>query len=111
MESAEQNSAWNIVKSYKGPDDDGFNLFDTMITQIENAYPAEKILKHNDTILEISVLDVQEQSGFGFYEVSFTFQAYNDVKQYIWNVNIETEEIIPMNDGARKMLNIVEHYD
>ena len=37
--SDEQNIAWNIVKSYKGADDDGFNLFDTMITQIENAYP------------------------------------------------------------------------
>ena len=107
----EQNVAWNIVKSYKGADDDGFNLFDTMITQIENAYPTEKILKHNDTILEISVSDVQEQNGSGFYEVSFTFQTYDDIKKYIWNVNIETEEIIPINDGARKMLNIVEHYD
>ena len=37
--SDEQNTAWNIVKSYNGTDDDGFNLFDTMITQIENAYP------------------------------------------------------------------------
>ena len=54
---------------------------------------------------------MQEQNGFGFYEVSFTFQTYNDVKKYIWNVNVETEEIIPINDGARKMLNIVEHYD
>jgi len=53
--SDEQNIVWNIVKSYKGADDDGFNLFDTMITQIENAYPNEKILKHNDTMLTVSV--------------------------------------------------------
>jgi hypothetical protein len=107
----EQNIAWDIVKSYRGSDERGFNLFDTIITQVENAYPAEKILKHNDTILEISVIDVQQQNGFGFYEVSFIFQTYDDVKKYIWNVNVETEEIIPINDGARKMLNIVEHYD
>ena len=111
FENDEQNIAWNIIKSYKGADDEGFNLFDTIITQVENAYPAEKILKHNDTILEISASDVQEQNGFGFYEVSFTFQTHDDVKKYIWNVNIETEEITPINDGARKMLNIVEHYD
>ena len=111
FDSDKQNIAWDIVKSYRGSDEEGFNLFDTIITQVENAYPAEKILKHNDTILEISVSDVQEQNGFGFYEVSFTFQTYNDVKKYIWNVNVETEEIIPINDGARKMLNIVEHYD
>jgi len=109
--SDEQNIAWDIVKSYKGSDGEGFNLFDTIITQIENAYPTEKILKHNDTSLEISVLDIQEENGVGFYEVSFTFQTYNDVRNYIWNVNIETEEIIPVSDGARKMLNIVEHYD
>ena len=83
FESNEQKIAWDIIKLYKDADDNGSNLFDTIITQVENAYPAEKILKHNDTILEISVSDVQEQYGFGFYEVSLTFQTYDDVKKYI----------------------------
>ena len=111
LESDEQNIAWNIVKSYRGPDDSGYNLFETIIVQIENAYPSEKILKHNDTMLEVSVLDMREQKGAAFYEVHFTFQTYNAIQKYIWNVNIETEEIIPLNDGARKMMNIVEFYD
>ena len=109
--SDEQNTAWNIVKSYKGTDDDGFNLFDTMITQIENAYPNEKILKHNDTMLTVSVEEAARSAGHAFYEVHFTFKTYNAVHEYIWNVNIETEEIIPFNDGAKKMMNIVEFYD
>ena len=111
FESNEQKIAWDIIKLYKGADDNGSNLFDTIITQIENAYSNEKILKHNDTILEISVQDIREQKGVGFYEVNFTFQTYDDVRKYIWNVNIETEEIIPINDGARKMIDIVEYYD
>ena len=111
FESNEQKIAWDIIKLYKGADDNGSNLFDTIITQIENAYSNEKILKHNDTFLEISVQDIQEQKGVGFYEVKFTFQTYDDVREYIWNVNIETEEIIPINDGARKMIDIVEYYD
>jgi len=106
--SDEQNTAWNIVKSYKGADDDGFNLFDTMITQIENAYPNEKILKHNDTMLTVSV---EEATDHAFYEVNFTFKTYNAMEKYIWNVNIETEEIISISDGARKMMNIVDFYD
>jgi len=109
--SEEQNTAWNIVKSYKGTDDDGFNLFDTMITQIENAYPNEKILKHNDTMLTVSVEEAARSTGPAFYEVNFTFKTYNAMEDYIWNVNIETEEIIPINDGAKKMMNIVEFYD
>ena len=107
----EQNTAWNIVKSYKGADDDGFNLFDTMITQIENAYPNEKILKHNDTMLTVSVEEAARSTGSAFYEVNFTFKTYNAMENYIWNVNIETEEIIPISDGARKMMNIVDFYD
>ena len=104
----EQNIAWDILKSYKGIDDDGFNLFDTIITQIENAYPNEKILKHNDTMLTVSV---EEAADHAFYEVNFTFKTYNVMEKYIWNVNIETEEIIPISDGARKMMNIVDFYD
>ena len=109
--SDEQNTAWNIVKSYKGTDDDGFNLFDTMITQIENAYPNEKILKHNDTMLTVSVEETTRSAGHVFYEVNFTFKTYNAMENYIWNVNIETEEIIAISDGARKMMNIVDFYD
>ena len=111
LESDRENIAWNIVKSYRGSDDSGNNLFDAIITQRENAYPTEKILKHNDTMLEVSVLDMQEQKGASFYDVHFTFQTYNAVQEYIWNVNIETEEIIPLNDGAKKMMDIVEFYD
>ena len=33
------------------------------------------------------------------------------MEKYIWNVNIETEEIIAISDGARKMMNIVDFYD
>jgi len=109
--SDEQNTAWDIVKSYNGADDDGFNLFDTMITQIENAYPNEKILKHNDTMLTVSVEEATRSAGHAFYEVNFTFKTYNAMENYIWNVNIETEEIIPISDGARKMMNIVDFYD
>ena len=111
FESNEQKIAWDIIKLYKGADDNGSNLFDTIITQIENVYSNEKILQHRDTVLEISVQDIQEQKGVGVYEVNFTFQTYDDVRKYIWNVNIETEEIIPINDGARKMIDIVEYYD
>jgi len=109
--SDEQNTAWNIIKLYNGADDDGFNLFDTMITQIENAYPNEKILKHNDTMLTVSVEEATRSAGNAFYEVNFTFKSYNAMENYIWNVNIETEEVIAISDGARKMMNIVDIYD
>ena len=107
----QQKIAVDIMKSYQGIDAQGLRLFDAVMIQIENAYPNEKILKHNDTILEISVINIEKENGAGFYEVHFTFQTYNDSKEYIWNVNIVTEEVFPVNSGARKMINIVDNYD
>ena len=111
LENDEQNTAWQIIKSYKGANNEGFELFDLMIKLIEDAYPTEKILEHKDTILEISAVNKDVEYGVGFYEVYFTFQTYNDSKKYIWKVNILTEEIFPVNSEARQMLNNVDYYD
>ena len=111
LETDEQNIAWNIVKSYQGHDNSGYNLYDTIITQIENAYPNENILGHRDTIIEISAADVQEKVGDGVYQIDFSFQTYDDNREFVWQVNIQTSEIFPINNGAKKMMDIVELYD
>ena len=111
LETDEQNIAWNIVKSYQGPDNSGYNLYDTIIIQIENAYPNENILGHRDTSIEISAVDVQEKVGDGVYQIDFSFQTYDDNREFVWQVNIQTSEIFPINNGAKKMMDIVELYD
>ena len=111
LETDEQNIAWNIVKSYQGPDNSGYNLYDAIITQIENSYPNENILGHRDTIIEISAVDVQEKVGDGVYQIDFSFQTYDDNREFVWQVNIQTSEIFPINNGAKKMMDIVEFYD
>ena len=102
LETEEQNIAWNIVKSYQGNDDSGYNLYDTIIIQIENAYPNENILGHRDTSIEISAADIQEKVGDGVYQIHFSFETYNDNREYVWQVNIQTNEIFPINNGAKK---------
>ena len=62
-------------------------------------------------MLTVSAEEAARSAGHAFYEVHFTFKTYNAVHEYIWNVNIETEEIIPLNDGAKKMMDFVEFYD
>ena len=111
LETDEQNIAWNIIKSYQGPDNSGYNLYDTIIIQIENAYPNENILGHRDTSIEISAMDVQEEVGDGVYQVNFSFVTYDDNREFVWQVNIQTSEIFPINNGAKKMMDIVELYD
>ena len=111
LETDEQNIAWNIIKSYQGTDNSGYNLYDTMIIQIENAYPNENILGHRDTSIEISTVDMQEKVGDGIYQVHFSFETYDDNRDYVWQVNIQTNEIFPINNGAKKMMDIVEFYD
>ena len=111
LETDEQNTAWNIVKSYQGPDNSGYNLYDTIIIQIENAYPNENILGHRDTSIEISAVDMQEKVSDNIYQIHFSFETYDDNRDYVWQVNIQTNEIFPINNGAKKMMDIVELYD
>ena len=116
FESNEQNIAWNLIKSYRGTDGDGYTLFELIIESTENQYPIVEIMKHSDTILEFNVKNVSldyidKIPSTGWYEVKLTFETFDDLREYIWNVNIETEKIIPVNDGARKTMNVVDNLD
>lgn len=112
LESDEQNIAWNIVKSYRGTDGMGSTLGEILLIQIENAYPNEKIFEHRDTIIEISAIPGPEfEIDDGIYQVTFSFKTYDNDRDYVWNVAIQTDEIFPINDGAKKMMDIVEFYD
>ncbi len=111
-----QKIALDIIKSYRGTDDDGYTLFELIIESTENQYPTVKIMKHSDTILEFNVKNVSldyidKIPSTGWYEVKLTFETFDDLREYIWNVNIETEKIIPVNDGARKTMNVVDSFD
>ena len=113
LETDEQNIAWSIVKSYRGPDDSGYNLFEAIITQTENAYPNEQILKHNDTVLEVSAGPAgSPQNIYEYYMVTFTFQTYDDHREYVWMVDMKDQTIFgALNDDTQKMMDIVELYD
>ena len=107
------DKAWNIVKSYRGPDDSGYNLFEAIITQIENAYPNEQILKHNDTVLEVSAGPAgSPQNIYEYYMVTFIFQTYDDHREYVWMVDMKDQTILTaLNDDTQRMMDIVELYD
>ena len=112
LESDEQNIAWNIVKSYRGTDGMGSTLGEILLIQIENAYPNEKIFEHRDTIIEISAIPGPEfEIDDGIYQVTFSFKTYDNDRDYVWNVAIQTDEIFPINDGAKKMMDIADFYD
>ena len=111
LDNDEEKYAWNIVKSYKGTDDKGSTLGEILLIQIENAYPNEKILEHRDTVIEISATNAQGEIADHVYQIHFSFKTYDNDRNYVWHVNIQTDEIFPINDGARKMMNIVESYN
>ena len=107
------DKAWNIVKSYRGPDDSGYNLFEAIITQTENVYPNEQILKHNDTVLEVSAGPAgSPQNIYEYYMVTFIFQTYDDHREYVWMVDMKDQTILTaLNDDTQRMMDIVELYD
>ena len=76
-----QKAALEIIKSYRGADNEGSNLFDVIITQIENAYPTEKIFEHRDTVLEIFAVNIDKDNSSKLYEVHFVFQKFSNSRE------------------------------
>ena len=107
------DKAWNIVKSYRGPDDSGYNLFEAIIVTNENKYPNEQIQKHNDTVLEVSAGPAgSPQNIYEYYMVTFIFQTYDDHREYVWMVDMKDQTILTaLNDDTQRMMDIVELYD
>lgn len=101
--------AFDILKSYDGPNDEGLRLIDAISNQFSSNYPDEKIWD-KDARVDLS-LSEKELLGEGIYEVNLEIETYKETIQYIWNVNINSGEITALNQEAKSILDIVDYYD
>ena len=134
LSADEEIVACDMVKSYRGVDDDGANLFDVIILQNEKAFDSskvnhgEKFLEHNETTIRISAwlertlvgnscspyLRCHDGYNYsdGVYNVIILVNTYAyEAQQYLWLVDVKTGEISPDNKNAKKMMDIVDFYD
>ena len=107
----EPKQAVDLLKSYKGSNEKGLSIIEALSRQIDNSYPSEKILEHQETQVNFDAILKEEQNGHMIFEVNFSFDTYKENLEYVWNVNIITGEIQAVNSNARKILDIVDFYN
>ena len=77
--------------------------------RINDKYPDQKIFDDVYTWAEFTAEEVHSDR---VYKVGFLFSVDNKKSmQYEWHVNIENENIDPIDAPSRIILQIVDHYD
>ena len=87
-----EKEALDVLLSYRGPNDAGLSIKDVLAEKIEERYPNEKIFDHKDTVINIII---SEESDI--YEINFILETSKDKLEYIWSVNVITDEVLPKN--------------
>jgi len=101
--------AIDMIKSFDGPSQKGLQLIDVLSDQINDKYSNKKIFDHKDTVANIFAIDTAGTLGQGTYEVHFTFDTSKENHEYVWSINIDTNEIIAINPEAKRILDLVNY--
>jgi hypothetical protein len=100
--------AVEMVKFYKGSNDEGMTILQVIEEKINDKYSDQKIFDDEDTWAEFTA----EAKDVKNYEVVFVFSVENNQSmRYEWNVNLESQEISSTDSPSRVILQIVDHYD
>ncbi len=105
--SEEDQQVIDILMKYDGPNDDGLTVMEALDNHIGDEYPDEKIFDHKKTIVDLTVTNVGSEE----YQVNFNFSSYKGEMNYDWNVNIESEKIMPNNSEGKYIIELVNYYD
>ena len=96
------------VTSYKGTDDDGRTMLETIRYNINDKYSNEKIFGKKDTSVSLQVIDGAKSN---LHEVHFSFITHKENSEYIWQLDTDSGEITALNKKAKTILNTVDNYD
>lgn len=98
-----EKQAIKTVQNFKGDDNDGKTIVQTLGEIISSKYSGE--LEKPDTKIGWSAYtdpDKPDVQG-----VVFTFESANDEFSFLWYVDGETDTIIPVGDGTKKLMDVL----
>ncbi|KAF6243492.1 hypothetical protein C6988_03400 [Nitrosopumilus sp. b1] len=103
-----EEQAFRTVMSYNGPNQKGLTVNDALKQQIDDDYSDEKIYDKKDTKISFSVMPSEGENNF---DVTLLFDTYRESREFVWNVNLESNEITAESLDAKHILDIVNYYD
>ena len=105
--SEEEQEVLNTLMSYKGPDNEGFSVYNEISKQINDNYPNEKIFDNKNTKISVLISKLEEEN----YRVIFDFDSYKEDLHYDWNVNLKDVKINGNDQDSKHIIDVVDFYD
>ncbi len=105
--SGEEQQALDILMKYDGPNNDGLTVMEALENEISEEYPNEKIFDHRETVVDLTVANVNSDE----YKVNFNFKSHKGEMNYDWNVNVASEEITSDDSRGKHIIELVNYYD
>lgn len=106
--SQSEEQAFKAVMSYNGPNQKGLTVIDALKQQIDDDYSDEKIYDKKNTKISFNVASSDDENSF---DVTLIFDTYKESKEFVWNVNFESDSITAESFDAKHILDIVNYYD
>ena len=103
----EEQLVVDALMSYNGPNKEGLRVIDAISKQIEEQYPNEKIYDNKKTMVNVSVINIDEK----IYQVIFDFESYKDDFHFDWEVNIDSGKIKGNDEDSKYIIELVDFYD
>ncbi len=106
---SERIEAIRLVQGYRGADETGSTIVETIVTMIVLAYPDEDILDNPGT--EFGWIALWKPAlGDDVYEVRFDFKTYREETSFSFLVDLGTLEVWPANELGSDVLEIVDGF-
>ncbi len=104
--------AVDMVKSYSGSNDTGITIIEVIEEKINEKHEGQKIFDDEKTQAEFVVENIENRNQGFTHEVVFLFNAENNQSiMYGWYVNIENEEISPIDTQSKSIQQTVDYFD
>ncbi|MCV0410765.1 hypothetical protein [Nitrosopumilus sp.] len=108
----EKNQAEKLVRNYQGIDNQGDSIENVIYTLMLISYPdAIEQVEKEEIVNYWDVIKSSPNDEDSIYEVSYYFSSPKEEFTYLWNVDMDTNEIIPQNQGAKDLINAVNTFE
>jgi hypothetical protein len=105
-----EKQAIQTVRNYKGTDNSGANVVETIAALVIAAYPNEDIIHNPSTTMGWDALS-SATKGTRIYEVYFDFKTYKEKEEIFFYVEMNSSKIWAGNQVASDILNYVDTHE
>ena len=101
-----------FITNYKGTDNEGPTLYNTMGLIMEFTYPNEDILMSPSTNVWVDAYrDYSREISDRYWKFEINVDTYKEEIHLEWIIDTETNSVYPVNEDAKTVLDILDNTD